>query len=84
MGQKFQKIVTMVTRKSQKWYFCPKKKKKNNLGATDLKLSMHIKLYSGSNMGWVPCDSPLPFLCKAKNVKNVISARILEPKELDL
>ena len=42
-------MVTMVTRISQIWYLARK-----TLGATDLKLGMHIQLYSGSNMGWVP------------------------------
>ena len=34
---------------------------KKTLGATDLKLGMHIRLHSGSNMGWVHLATPLPF-----------------------
>ena len=48
---KIRKVVTMVM---------GEKKAKNGtltretLGATDLKLGMHMQLNSGSNMGWVP------------------------------
>ena len=51
--------------------------------ATDLKLGMYILLHSGSNMGWVPPGHTFLSLCKAINAKNGISAKTIEPRELD-
>ena len=48
------------------------------MGATDLKLDIYIQLHSGSNMGWFFLS-----LCKAVKAKNGISAKTLEPRELD-
>ena len=50
---------------------------RKNLGATALKLGMHIQLYSGGNNGRA---RPFLFLilCKAKNDKNGISGKILD------
>ena len=54
------------------------------LGATDLKVGMHIQLHSVSNMGSVPPGHTSSFSCeRLKNAKNGISAKTLEPKELD-
>ena len=53
------------------------------LGATDLKHGRHIRLHSGSNMGWVPPGHTFLSLCKAKNAKNGISGKTLEPREID-
>ena len=56
-------MVTMVMRKVKK-----KMKKKvflqrKNLGATALKLGMHIQLYSGSNIGRVPLGHTSSLSC---------------------
>ena len=58
---------------------------RKTLGATDLKLGMHIQLHSGSYMGWVPPGhtSFFPYVM-AKNAKNCISAKTLKPKELTM
>ena len=50
----------------------------------DLKRGMYTQLHSGSNMGWVPPGHTSSFSCvRPKNAKNGISAKTLEPKELD-
>ena len=61
------------------WYLARK-----TLGATDLKLGMHIQLHSRSNMGWVPLGHISSFLCvRLKMPKMVFQQKKIEPKELD-
>ena len=57
---------------------------RKTLGATYLKLGMYIKLDYGSCIGWVSPGHTSSFcLCKAKNAKNGISVKTLEPRELE-
>ena len=73
-------MVTMVTRKKPKNGIFTRK----TIGARDLKLGMSIQFHSGSNMGCVPPGHHLFLsLCKAINAKNGISAKSLEPRELN-
>ena len=73
MGKKVRKMVTMVMGNSQIWYLACKA-----LGATDLKLCMHIQLHSGSNMGWVPPGHTSSFPCaKLKMPKMVFQQKHL-------
>ena len=62
----------MVTRNSQICYLARK-----TLGATDLKLGMHIQLHFGSYMGWVIWPHLLISMYKANIAKNSISEKQL-------
>ena len=63
----------------------PKKKKKEgryfaeNLGASDLKLGMHMKLHSQSNMVWIPPGHTSSPCIRPKRPKMVF-----QPKHLNL
>ena len=72
-------MVTMVTRKAKNGIFSRK-----SLRAKDLILGVHIQLNFGSYMGWISPGHTSYFSCVwLKGGKKGISAKTLEPKELD-
>ena len=53
---------------------------RKTLGATDLKLGIHIQLHSRSNMGWIPAGHTSYFLC----IRLKMPKMVFQQKHLNL